>query len=143
MKTQLLLFILLIGTSGCYAQNNEKSKNIPAVDLSFITNQKTAYAIVMMACRTCAPISNLGYRVVLKLSSEEQNKVKHINPETWLKLLNNDSTDFSANIVLYSLYSKDAFMLSRNNSAALWHKYLRRADVAFWDKKLKQPKPTH
>ena len=108
------------------------------MDLSFIDNKKTRHSIVMMACLDCAPIRNLGPRVVVDLSPEEQNKTKNITPETWLKLLNSNSTDFSANLILYSIYSKDAFSLSQNYSEELWHKYLKKEDVSFWNSKFKK-----
>lgn len=138
MKQHLLLLLFSFSLSGCHAQDNQKTTNKKTMDLSFIDNKKTKYSIVMMACRTCAPISNLGPRVVVKLSPEEQDKIKNIRPETWLKLLNGNSTDFSANLMLYSLYSKDAFMLSQNNSEELWHKYLKKEDIEFWNSEFKR-----
>lgn len=131
-----LLFSFVL--SGCQAQDNHIPKNKTTMDLSFIDNKRTKYSIVMMACRTCAPIRNLGPRVVVKLTPEEQDKIKNISAETWLKLLNSNSTDFSANLMLYSIYSKDAFMLSQNNSEELWHKYLKKEDVEFWNSEFKK-----
>ncbi len=144
MKMHLLLLLFAFGVFGCQAQVNKPTKNNTIMDLSFIDNKKTKHAIVMMACRTCAPISNLGYRVVVTLSDEEQSKIKKINPETWIGLLSSSSTDFSANLMLYSLYDKDAFILSQNNTEESWHKYLKKEDVEFWNAKFKmQEKTTH
>ncbi len=137
MKMHLLLFLFSLIVFGCQAQDHKPTKNKKTMDLSFIDNKKTKHAIVMMACRTCAPITNLGYRVVVTLSDEEQNKIKNITPEKWLSLLNDSSSDFSANLMLYSLYDKDAFILSQNNSEESWHKYLKKEDLGFWHAKFK------
>lgn len=138
MKTCVIsLFICLFAAYGC-AQDNGKTKTEPTPPASFIKNKKIRYSIVMMACDTCAPIRNLGYRVVVELDQKEQDLVKGIKPETWLDLLKMDSADFAANLILYQIHGKDAFLLYQNNSKELWRKYLKAKDMIFWTKELKK-----
>lgn len=108
------------------------------VDLSFINNNKLKYSIVIMSCTNCAPIRNIGYRVVVELDEKEQKILKGIKIDTWKSLLQNDSTDWAANLILYSIYNKDAVALSMNDSIDLWKKDLKKDDLAFWRKQLKK-----
>ena len=90
-----------------------------------------------MSCYTCVPISNICYRVVVSLREEEENIVKKINREEWIFLLQQNTSDWAANLILYGLYDKDAFILSRNNSKELWKQYLKLDDVKYWDRIIK------
>ncbi len=136
MKNYLLiLFSLTI--FGCNAQSNKTTKNKATMDLSFINNEKIKHSIVLMSCDTCAPIRNIGNRVVIELTKKEQEAVKKISKENWLKLLNSETSDFSANLILYSLYDKDAFILLRNDDKEQWRKYMKTEDLDYWKLHLK------
>lgn len=133
MKIYLFLILFSFSISGCKAQISKTVKDKTPMDLSFITNQNLKYLIVLMSCDTCAPISNIGYRVVVKLKKKEQKSIKRIKPKTWMELLKNSSTDYSANLILYSIYKKDAFILFQNGSEKLWKKYLKKEDLNYWN----------
>lgn len=136
MRNYLLIFFSLT-ILGCNAQSNKTIKNKATMDLSFINNEKIKYAIVLMSCDTCAPIRNIGYRVIVELNKDELSKIKKINKEDWLKLLNSDTSDFSANLILYSIYNKDAFLLLRNDNKEQWRKYMKSEDLNYWKSHLK------
>lgn len=91
-----------------------------------------------MSCDTCVPIRNIGYRVIVELNKKHNSIVKKISKESWLKLLNNNCTDFAANLLLYSMYNKDALILSKNDSIESWRKYLKEDDLVYWSKHLKK-----
>jgi len=138
MKNYLLLILFSLTIFSCNAQGNKTTKNKTGMDLSFINNKKTKHSIVLMSCDTCAPIRNIGHRVVVELSKKEQEIIKKIKPDIWLQLLNDSTTDFSANLILYAIYSKDAFILYQNNSTELWNKYLKKKDLEYWNNQLKK-----
>ena len=68
---------------------------------------------------TCAPISNLGYRVMVELTDKEKGEAKKIHCKEWESLLNDVRRDWAANLILYYLYKKDAHLLARKNSRIL------------------------
>jgi hypothetical protein len=135
MKKYLLFIFLSLVVFGCYSQSNKHNKKIKMTDLAFINNKKIKYSIVLMSCDTCVPIKNLGYRVKMQLSKEEKIRVRSITSDAWKALLNNCNSDWASNLILYSLYDKDAFLLSKNNDRELWVKYLKKEDFDFWNNK--------
>ena len=134
MKNYYLLLIFSLLCFGCYAQNNKLNKIEKPMNLAFIKNEKFKYSIILMSCDTCVPISNIGYRVKVQLSKKEEETVRKITFDTWKELLNNHNSDWAANLILYSIYDKDAFLLSKNDKRDLWVKYLKKEDFLFWDK---------
>ena len=72
----LLIGVLLVITTNCNNQqlNNRYSSN----NLSFIKNDKLHYNILLVACDTCVPIINKGYRVRVKLTDKQKSIVKKI-----------------------------------------------------------------
>ena len=135
MRNILFFLILSFLVLGCFAQNKKPNTDLKATDLSFINNRTLKHQIVILACDTCAPISNIGRRVRVTLSEKNELKVKQIAPETWIILLNNKKSDWAANLILYSLYNKDAFFLSRYDERELWIKHIKEEDLDFWKKK--------
>jgi len=87
----------------------------------------------LVSCDTCVPISNIGYRVIIKLTEREEYLVKDLKIEEWLKLLDNPKKDWAANIILYWIFDKDFLALSRTKRS-LWRKYLKKEDIEFWKK---------
>ena len=130
--------VLLLSISVCNGQNKKhQRKDIKMKDLSFIDNKKLNYSIVLMACDTCVPIMDIGYRVVVDLTKKQKDTVNKIDNATWLKLLNESSKDFATNLILYSLYNKDAYTLLINNEEDEWRKYRKNQDLKFWTTELK------
>lgn len=95
----LLIGVMLVITTNCNNQqlNNRYSSN----NLSFIKNDKLHYNILLVACDTCVPIINKGYRVRVKLTDKQKSIVKKIKKEMWRHLLSDKKTDFAANLILY------------------------------------------
>ena len=96
------------------------------------------FNILLVACDTCVPIINKGYRVRVKLTDKQKSIVKKIEKEMWKHLLSDKKTDFAANLILYDIYDKDAILLfGLGNNIRDWRKNLKRDDTLFWLKKLK------
>jgi hypothetical protein len=137
MKNFLLIFISSVAIT-CMIHNNQESGVVKGNQDSIpsIENNKIKYSIVLMACDTCVPISNAGYRVIVDLTSQIRNKIDKTTCQDWMALLNDKKSDWAANLVLYSIYKRNALILSRNNSRELWVKSLKKDDLRFWRDKL-------
>ena len=140
MKNYFLIAFLSLLVFDCYSQNPKPNGNKNTVDLAFISNENIKFETFLKSCVTCVPISNIGHRVRIHLSKEEEVKVRNITSETWKVLLNNSNSDWAANLILYSIYDKDAFLLSKYNNRELWSKNLKNEDLDFWNKKFKKNK---
>jgi hypothetical protein len=123
----LTLFLVLFSTSFGQSRNTHNSEKIYSIN-----NKKIKYSIVLMSCDTCVPIRNIGYRVIVKLKSSEIKTLKKLNKKTWMKLLQNKNSDFAANLLLYKIYSKDALLLSKNESIDEWREFLKKEDIDYW-----------
>jgi len=142
-KITLFFFIILIALKSL-AQNKESfsSGNIdfingstskyPIGDVGFINNSTIKYDIVLAACDTCAPIRNIGFRVILQLHKNQYKAIQNINAKEWLRLLNQKSTDFAANIILYSIYDKDATVITAFATPEKWRRALKDDDLKYW-----------
>jgi len=80
-------------------------------NISFINNRDIHFDILKVACDSCFPIHDIGYRVRVKLSADEDSLIRTIKKEQWMQLLQNSATDYAANALLYSLYNRDAIVL--------------------------------
>ena len=130
-QMKYILIILFIATSVTLrARANNQGTNT----LSFITNNKIKYEIVLVACDTCVPIRNIGYRINLVMTARQKAIIEKINDETWLKLLENPSKDFAANIILYSLYKKDAIIFFEYKDVYDWKRARKQKDARYWKK---------
>lgn len=98
-------------------------------------NNSVKYSIIIKSCDNCAPIRNLGYRVMLMLSDNELKQITHMDKRCWSEWLSSEKTDWAANLLLYYIYSKDAFLL-KNKNIYSWRKYLKKDDINYWHKKL-------
>ena len=130
-QMKYILIILFIATSVTLrARINNQGTNT----LSFITNNKIKYEIVLVACDTCVPIRNIGYRINLVMTARQKAIIEKINDETWLKLLENPSKDFATNIILYSLYKKDAIIFFEYKDVYDWKRARKQKDARYWKK---------
>jgi hypothetical protein len=75
---------------------------------------------------------------VENLSNSEIERYKSFSLETWLKLLNDENTDWAANLILYDIYDRNAFMLAQNNNKNTWRKFMKQDDIKYWKQSLKK-----
>lgn len=141
MKTVIysLLCLLLFAIPSCNKQSKSKVSipGYPPSDVSFIDNRTIKYNIMLVACDTCAPIHDIGYRVIISLSAKEDSIIKHISKGQWLSMLNDKKTDFAANLLLYRLYEREAIVLLHYNNAPEWRQAMKENDLHYWQQTLK------
>ncbi len=54
----------------------------------------------------------------------------------WLSLLNDETTDYAANILLHYIYNREAIALLYNRSIKDWRDGMKEDDILYWDKTL-------
>ena len=141
MKTIVysLLSLLLFVAFSCHKRNGNTHlphAKTPAY-VPFINNRTIKYNILLVACDTCAPIHDIGYRVRISLSAKEDSIIKHISKRQWLSMLNDKKTDFAANLLLYQLYEREAIMFLQIKDASDWRLAMKDDDLYYWRRTLK------
>ena len=134
-----LLSLLLFVAFSCHKRNGNTHlphAKTPAY-VPFINNRTIKYNILLVACDTCAPIHDIGYRVRISLSAKEDSIIKHISKRQWLSLLNDKKTDFAANLLLYQLYEREAIMFLQIKDASDWRLAMKDDDLYYWRRTLK------
>lgn len=134
-----LLILLLFVAFSCHKRNGNTHlphAKTPAC-VPFIDNRTIKYNIMLVACDTCAPIHDIGYRVIISLSAREDSLIRHISKGQWLSMLNDKKTDFAANLLLYRLYEREAIVLLYNNNANKWRQSMKADDLHYWQQTLK------
>jgi hypothetical protein len=137
MSRTILITIFAFTFLGCNAQVKNKANN-KKMDLSFVKNEKIKHSIVMMSCDTCVPITNIGYRVVVALSKKQLAEAKKISPEKWVQLLNDNNSDYLANLILYELYNKSAIRLLQIDNIEKWRRVMKKEDLEYWNTQFKK-----
>lgn len=129
----------MLVTLSCNKHKEIAPKLLPKAHacVPFINNRTIKYNIVLVACDTCAPIHDIGYRVQISLSAKEDSIIKHINKRQWLSMLNDKKTDFAANLLLYRLYEREAIVLLHYNNAPEWRQAMKENDLHYWQQTLK------
>jgi hypothetical protein len=137
-KDYLLIFSLFSIVS-CKAQlkQNGISLQDSNIDLSFINNDSISYTVTKVACDTCFPVIDVGYRVVVDCSPIEKQKLKNISKQMWLNMLNDPDKDYAANIWLYYFYEREAIVLFYHQKKSKWRKVMKEDDILFWRNNLK------
>lgn len=129
----------MLVTLSCNKHKEIAPKLLPKAHacVPFIDNRTIKYNILLVACDTCAPIHDIGYRVRISLSAKEDSIIKHISKRQWLSMLNDKKTDFAANLLLYQLYEREAIMFLQIKDASDWRLAMKENDLHYWQQTLK------
>jgi len=109
----ILVFLIMTISSCCAQKTHSKREKILTNELSFINNKRINFSIKKVACDTCFPIFDVGYRVSVKLTPKQKILIVRMKRGEWLSLLNDETTDYAANILLYYIYNRDAIEVLR------------------------------
>ena len=116
----ILVFLIMTMSSCCTQKTHSKREKDIINELSFINNKRINFSIKKVACDTCFPIFDVGYRVSVKLTPKQKILIVRMKRGEWLSLLNDETTDYAANILLYYIYNRDAIVLLYNRSIKDW-----------------------
>ena len=124
MKKIIFILILLLNI------------NTNAQNLNWIKNDSIKFGIGFVSTKFIDSINFIPSKWVVDIEELDTNKILSLGQLTnsdWLKLLNNDTSDYVANLLLYSLTQKDAIVLldeKRND----WVKYgYKKKDIEYWE----------
>ena len=140
MKAKLLiLMILVMFISSCGAHKTPQSEKKDSItrQLSFINNKNIDFSIKKVACDSCFPIIDIGYRVKVKLSAKQESLIAKLKKKEWIHMLNDETTDYAANILLYYIYKRDAIVLLYNRDIRKWRDGMKSDDILYWNHILK------
>ena len=79
------------------------------------------------------------YVVVIDLTETQKEGIKKLSYKDWERLLTDINTDFVSNLLLYSLFERDATLLDGLNRDE-WLKCCKSDDIHYWLKFLTQNK---
>lgn len=129
----------MLVTLSCNKHKEIAPKLLPKAHacVPFIDNRTIKYKIMKVACDTCVPITDIGYRVQISLSAHEDSLISHISKAQWLGMLGSRKTDFAANLLLYRLYEREAIVLLHYNNAPEWRQAMKENDLHYWQQTLK------
>lgn len=137
ISSKLLFLVTLSFTLYACKPKEYKQNKQQETDIQFINNRDLHYKILNIACDSCFPIHDIGYRVRIKLSNKEDSIIKTIKRETWLSLLQDSTTDYATNALLYGLYDRDAIVLLCHRDINDWRLSMKENDLIYWKKHIK------
>ncbi len=142
--SSFVVFIIFLGCNS-FTQDRNKERiqegsktreDVKEQDSEFyflFNNENINYAIILVPDRSEFPIISY-YRVEIESVADPQiHGLRSMYSDNWLSLLNNEKTDWAANIVLYYLYQRDAFELSKYENPNKWRKFMKQRDVKYWN----------
>jgi len=139
MRILVITWLLLVN-NGC------SDALINSCDEASISTMINRYdlQVYMASCNDCAPIRNIGYRVGIHPARannyyEEIDSLRHnLSNECWMRLLNNKSSSWKANLILYCIYELDAEQLEGLTEEQWTSTELKSKDLIYWQETLSQ-----
>lgn len=131
MKSILVSIICALPFKYAKGQNTDVNK--------YVRNDAIRFDVINTAPDFENGIYYSGYVLVLNgLDSVGKSLVRDIKKDQWLSLLQNDQSDWAANIILYSLYKKRAAIFwTAVKTRQDWIEKSRKDDLAYWQSFLK------
>jgi hypothetical protein len=71
-------------------------------------------------------------RVSVILPTSIKKKLLRCNKNEWIKLLENSSTDWAANLCLYDIFLRDALIFVNVKNKEAWRACCKSNDIYFW-----------
>lgn len=111
---------------------------------TFIHNDSITFAVLRKSSEF---VDNKGYEPIsyklrVKITREQREICKQISNDEWLGLLQDENTDWAANLILYDLFEKDALTyLKTYKNRTVWIQLGQRdADIKYWKNRLTKEK---
>src|SRR5947209_7344851 len=127
MKTKyfyIISFLFLILNS-VIAQNKTK----------FLNNSSIRFEIWRQSLQMIDSnkIISTKYFIEINLNNKQRRILKSLSKKDWIRLLNDNNSDWATNLVLYDIYKKDAFLFNsvlktRNE----WILSNKSNDISYW-----------
>ncbi|MDB5221574.1 MAG: signal recognition particle [Chitinophagaceae bacterium] len=109
-------------------------------DISFINNDSVKFSFHFISPSLLDKHRIPSQHIVrVELSKEKRIKAKELKRADWMRLLNDTTSDWAANLILYDLFRKDATLYwgTDNISRFYWLYLFRKDDLKYWKRFLK------
>jgi hypothetical protein len=99
----------------------------------WLSNDSIVYKVIRISSKPFeVPPKPAKYIIeIVDLSSDQHELIKSLKYMDWICLLSNNSTDWAANLILYSIFEKDAIVLSNLNPEC-WRANAKMDDLEYW-----------
>ncbi|MEL6848372.1 MAG: hypothetical protein AAFP92_07630 [Bacteroidota bacterium] len=98
----------------------------------WMNNEDIEFEIIRISANLFTrPPSPSKYIVEVSLSDKKLNEASVFTTTEWLTLLDDPTTDWAANLVLYAMSEKDAFLYV-NLTEKDWRLVRREEDIKYW-----------
>jgi hypothetical protein len=78
------------------------------------------------------------YFIRVELNNKQRSVIKNYTSADWMKLLNNVQSDWAANLILYEMHERDAFLFwSVVKNKERWRLSAKEEDIKYWNEHLK------
>ena len=78
------------------------------------------------------------YFIRVDLNGKQRKEVKTLTKDDWMNFLNDNRFDWAANLLLYDMYERDAFLFFGGiKNKERWRLSQKEADIQYWSQYLK------
>jgi len=107
--------------------------------LNLVNNKEVNYRIFKTPTRFLDSNKIILSETLVKVLTKQsvRRKISKLKYEDWMRLLDNENTDWAANIWLYDINKKDATILQVYGDRLSWVSCCRLNDIDYWTKVLK------
>jgi|GEM_PF-3455724 hypothetical protein len=123
----LFFFILSFCLTGVLFGQNKS-------ELNRLNNDSLKFSFLIKSSkRSGGLIRNDGYFVTIDFDSIEEEYLKSLKYNEWMKLLQSDSFDWSANLILYCLFEREAMVFTyKTTNRDVWVQRWKNSDIEYW-----------
>lgn len=125
------LIIMLVFNIRLYGQKHQ--------NVSWLRNDSFKYEFVYQGSEliklSFSPDSTiirpLRYLVYVVLDAAQEEQIKHLTYKDWLSLLQDSNADFATNLLLYSIFERNAILLL-DKERHTWMQVGKDDDIVYW-----------
>lgn len=106
-----------------------------------VTNETIKYKIIRTSLRFVGEKTVIPskYLIQVELNDATKARLRKLKKQQWVALLNNETYDWAANLLLYDLFERDAIpyhVLVKDRNT--WLEKLKTEEIAYWSTYLKE-----
>jgi len=135
----VISLIIVVSFYSCSYFTSYDAAFVSKEKIGWINNDSIGYHTVLEDHRDSVE-GRYCFILVVNFTSFEQVKFfKSIPSKQWLELLNNEETNWAANLCLYCLYRRDcaSYVVNNIRSAKKWHETMQeKDDMDYWSRLL-------
>ena len=79
-------------------------------------------------------LKNDGVFISIRFDTIEKQYLKSLKYGEWIRLLQNNQSDWAANLILYCLFEREAAIFNNGFKREDWVKTMKNEDIVYWKK---------